>query len=83
MSCKVTFTKDFQKELAKGRDFFFFFNGEMGYVKVLGNGRLQLLSHKKFENGELDIARKTPAPLDMKFYHTKGVYDLNFSKKYE
>lgn len=51
MSCKVTFTKDFQKELAKGRDFWGRLSGELCYVKVLSNCLFQLWSYKKFEKG--------------------------------
>lgn len=67
----MIFTTAFLKELAKCRDFWGRLNGELCLVKVLGNNSFQLWGYK-LEDGELDIARKTPPPIDMKFYHTKG-----------
>lgn len=67
----MIFTRDFLKEFAKGRDFWGLLNGKLCLVKVLGNNQFQLWGYK-LEDGELDIARKTPPPIDMKFYHTKG-----------
>ena len=69
----MIFTRDFLKEFAKGRDFWGLLNGELCLVKVLGNNQFQLWGYK-LEDGELDIARKIPAPIDMKFYHTKGEF---------
>ena len=72
---EMIFTTDFLKEFAKGRDFWGLLNGKLCRVKVLGNNQFQLWGYK-LEDGELDIARKTPAPIDTKFYHTKGVYNV-------
>lgn len=82
MSDKITCTKDFLKELTKGRNFWGSLNGKLCYIKVTGDNSFHII-HFGLDGGELDIARKTPPPIDTKFYHTKGVYEYcyRFSEK--